>query len=106
MPDSKFNSYWNLIMTILLLYTASYMPYRISFIDTVTVQSIIFDCSIDFLFIFDIIINFFSTYEDSKAGLVINLKKIALHYLFTWFFFDVFSCLPMQLLEIGNLNQD
>lgn len=93
-------------MTILLLYTASYMPYRLSFIDSVTLQNIIFDSSIDLLFICDIIIHFFSAYEDPKIGLVTNLKKIALQYLFSWFLFDIFSCLPMQLLEIGNLSSD
>ncbi len=82
-------------MTILLLYTASYMPYRLSFIDSVTLQNIIFDSSIDLLFIFDIIFNFFSAYEDPKIGLVTNSKKIALHYLFSSFLFDIFSCLPM-----------
>ena len=32
-PDSGFKSYWNMILTILLLYTASYMPYGIAFTD-------------------------------------------------------------------------
>lgn len=82
------------------------MPYRISFIDSVTIQNIIFDSSIDFLFICDIFIHFFSAYEDPKTGLVVSLKKIAMQYLFSWFLFDIFSCLPMQLLEIGNLNPD
>lgn len=37
LPDSQFNSYWNLIMTLLLLYTASYMPFRLSFIDSTSI---------------------------------------------------------------------
>ncbi len=78
-------------MTILLLYTASLMPYRISFIDSSSIGNIVFDTCIDLLFITDIIINFFSAYEDSKLGLVISLKRIALKYFLTWFFFDVFS---------------
>lgn len=106
MPDSHLNSYWNLIMTILLLYTASYMPFRISFVDTVSIQNILFDSIIDLLFIIDIIIHFFSPYEDPKLGMVYSLKKISLNYIFSWFCFDIFSCLPMQLLELDNLNPD
>jgi hypothetical protein len=106
MPDSKFNSSWNLIMTVLLLYTASYMPFRISFIDSSTLSNIIFDTFIDFLFIMDIFINFFSAYEDPKVGLEVRIKRIAANYVFTWFVFDIFSCIPLQLLEIEDISSD
>ena len=91
MPDSQFNSIWNLIMTILLLYTASYMPYRISFIDSTSLSNIIFDTSIDLLFISDIFINFISAYEDPKTGLEVRIRRIAINYLFSWFILDIFS---------------
>jgi hypothetical protein len=78
-------------MTILLLYTASYMPFRISFIDSTSISNIIFDTSIDILFISDIVINFFSAYEDPKVGLEVRLKRIAMNYILSWFVMDVFS---------------
>ena len=33
LPDSKFKIMWNIIMVILLLYTATFVPYRTAFID-------------------------------------------------------------------------
>jgi len=91
MPDSQFNSYWNLVMTILLLYTASFMPYKISFIDSTSLSNIIFDTAIDCFFISDILINFLTAYEDPKIGLEVRVRRIAANYLFTWFIFDIFS---------------
>jgi hypothetical protein len=33
LPGSRFKNFWNIVNVILLIYTATYMPYRISFID-------------------------------------------------------------------------
>jgi hypothetical protein len=65
--NSKFKSYWNIINIILLLYTAIYMPFRIAFIDDESIAQIIVDWTVDGLFFFDIIITFFSTYEESDG---------------------------------------
>lgn len=32
-PSSKFKDFWNLVSMLLLLYTATYMPYKIAFVD-------------------------------------------------------------------------
>ena len=34
MPDSKFKVYWNIIIILLLLYTALFVPFKIAFIET------------------------------------------------------------------------
>ena len=52
---------------ILLLYTAIYMPYRIAFIDDESSGQIAIDWCVDALFFLDIIINFFSAYEESDG---------------------------------------
>lgn len=33
LPDSKLKSYWNIICVVLLIYTATYMPFKTAFID-------------------------------------------------------------------------
>ena len=32
-PSSKFKDFWNLVSMLLLLYTATYMPYNLAFVD-------------------------------------------------------------------------
>lgn len=48
----------------------------------------------------DIILKFFTTYtDDESALLVLNLRKAARNYLFSWtFFVDFISTFPLQLL--------
>lgn len=60
----------------------------------------IFETCVDFLFVTDIIINFFSAYEDQKVGLEVRLRKIAMNYLCSWFALDICSCIPLQLMEL------
>jgi hypothetical protein len=66
-PNSNIKSYWNIVNIILLLYTALFMPYRIAFIDDETVLQQVVDWSVDGLFFFDIIVTFFSAYEEADG---------------------------------------
>ena len=64
MPNTKFKIVWNLIIVVLLLYTATYVPYRVSFIDGESSLAFkIFENTIDGLFFCDIIVNFLSAIE-------------------------------------------
>ena len=66
MPDSRFKLVWNIVMIFLLVYVATYVPYKIAFVDNTTTGGLVFDIIIDCLFLSDIIITFFSAYEDIK----------------------------------------
>jgi hypothetical protein len=33
MPESKIKTFWNILMSLLLIYTATFVPYRTAFID-------------------------------------------------------------------------
>ena len=63
MPSSKLKTVWNLIMLILLLYTAVIVPYRVAFIDFPSTFMFYLEIFIDILFIGDLFINFFSATE-------------------------------------------
>lgn len=78
MPDDKGKAYWNLVITALLLYTASYVPFRISFIDDNPLYMIILDTIMDMIFFTDLILGFFSAYEDKKLGIEVRIKHIAI----------------------------
>jgi hypothetical protein len=60
MPTSRLKSFWNTAMIVLLLYTATYMPYQTCFIDEISPIMQLVDNVIDAFFMFDIVINFIS----------------------------------------------
>lgn len=101
MPESKLKTAWNIVITVLLLYTATFVPYKTAFLDDTSFPMIIFESFIDFLFITDIFVNFCSAYE-SKKGIEVSRKKILCEYFKTWFFLDLIGCVPVQLMELDN----
>ena len=66
MPASRVKSFWNTIMIMLLVYTATYMVFKTCFIDDETTIGLSIDYTIDFLFFIDIFINFLSAEEDDE----------------------------------------
>lgn len=59
----------------------------------------------DISFLIDIILTFFSEFEDEEQCRSVNThREIALRYLKGWFFFDVFSIIPFELMLKGNQN--
>lgn len=69
MPNSKIKTVWNLVMTILLIYTATFTPYRTAFIEEGGMALLIIDYIVDALFFIDIIMNFVSAYEINNREL-------------------------------------
>ena len=56
MPTSVCKGVWNLIVVIILIYTATYMPYKTCFVDDDDMAGIIIDWTVDLLFISDIFV--------------------------------------------------
>ena len=52
----------------MLIYTALYMPYKVAFLDDVSVASSTIDWLVDSLFMVDILINFLSAYEEADGS--------------------------------------
>jgi hypothetical protein len=57
LPSTKFFFIWNMVVVFLLFYTATILPYRISFIDDSNVFWKVWDALTDFLFFTDVIVN-------------------------------------------------
>jgi hypothetical protein len=56
---SRFHKFWGLVIIVLLIYTGFVMPYRLALMEDDTNLSFFYiDTIVDFLFIFDIIVNF------------------------------------------------
>lgn len=98
-PDNLFRRIWDIIIIFLLLYTAIILPYTVCFIDTVPTSGIgLIETIIDFMFLLDIFINFFSAYIDDVGIIIDNKKLISINYLSGYFFMDFVSSLPIQLM--------
>jgi hypothetical protein len=90
---------------ILLIYTASYAPYRMAFIDSVSSSVFIFETLIDILFAIDLLVNLVSAYVADDGTVEYRWKPILINYLKGWFFLDLIACFPFQLLDLIGFGQ-
>lgn len=100
MPDSKFKQYWNLFITVLLIFTAVYVPFKTAFVDDTSTGILIMETFVDCAFIIDLFTQFFSAYENKNVGVETRWSRIVCNYLKGWFIIDIMSSIPIQLLEI------
>jgi hypothetical protein len=94
MPDSKVLSVWNIVMMLLLLYTATYIPFKTAFIEDSSDLVNNIEFSIDSLFFVDLVVNFISAYETTQKNIEFRFGQIAFTYIRSWFLFDLVSCIP------------
>lgn len=102
MPDSSLISFWNIVMMLLLLYTATYVPFKTAFVEDSPQYVNNIEFAIDSLFFVDLVVNFISAYETNDKNVEFRLSRISFMYLRTWFLFDVFSCIPFQYLDFSS----
>jgi hyperpolarization activated cyclic nucleotide-gated potassium channel 1 len=94
-----------MLVALILIITALVTPYRIAMYDADSLNWILVDSTIDFLFAVDIVLNFFMAYYNYNDDLVDDRKEVAKNYLQTWFLIDFFSVLPINyMFRTGNYN--
>lgn len=101
MPTDKFKLYWNLIIILMLSYTATYMPYQICFLDSSSGTMKVFEYIMDVLFGIDIFVNFISAFETEDGLIEPRLSLIAVNYCKFWFLVDTFAVIPVQVFDMG-----
>jgi hypothetical protein len=97
-PNGFFKSTWNIMILILVIFQSVVIPVRIAFEGEILVQWKITDYILDSIFLIDIFINFLTALEDDSGDYIINRKVIAKDYLFSWFFIDFVSCIPITFI--------
>lgn len=102
MPTDKFKLYWNIIIILMLSYTATYMPYQICFLESSGGFMKVLEYIMDVLFGIDIFINFISAYETADGTIEPRLSLIAYNYCKFWFFIDTFAVIPVQVFDLGQ----
>ena len=105
-PDHPLLIYWELLITILILYSITISPYLLAFsIDNLPYKVI--DIISDFVFLCDLVLNFFIGYFDSDNDTLVSSKaKIAVHYLKSFFIVDLISSIPFSLISTVFINND
>jgi len=108
-PDTYLKQSWDMLVMILLLYTCFAVPVVLAFGGQIDPRSPlsaydIWDLVLDFIFCFDIVLSFCTCYV-SQGVYVKDLKKIAVHYLLTWFAIDLPGSIPFDKI-IAYSNPD
>lgn len=106
-PNNLFRQAWNFLIIVLLAYTATIMPFRFAFYDTIFWDGwAIWELTLDFLFCCDIIVSFFSIYVRASGEVITDRRRIVRRYLKTWFTLDLIASIPYTLLDLWVFNQD
>lgn len=97
--NSKFRMRWDLVVCLLAIYNCISIPLAVAFAfegEGINIWERIVDVS----FALDVLINFRTTYVNSKTGFeVFSSKKIALNYIITGrFFVDIGATIPFELI--------
>lgn len=95
LPNSNFILIWMLLHLGLQVYHATYLPYKICFIDYVTEGFLLYlEYFLDFLYFSDIIISFLTVLIDEKGNYESDLKVIARIYIKKGLWRDIPCCIP------------
>ena len=93
LPDDPIRGWWELFVMLLLLATFVFTPYKIAFVDDDSTYWNLLDSAIDFLFVIDIVLNFFMAYYDPKYILIDS----------RWVRSDVLICIENRLKLLNDL---
>lgn len=66
---------------LLAMYNSFTVPFFVAFEVEESLELFAINTTIDFIFMFDVALNFFTTYVDPNGDEVFNMKIIALNYL-------------------------
>ena len=107
-PKSKFSQRWDVLMILLLLYTAIVTPFEVAYIAESVPELLIFlNRLVDLCFFTDIIINFMLAYEMEDEGLwIVDHKLIAKRYVKSWFLIDLVSTVPFDVIANSGASND
>ena len=85
---------WNPLLIVLFCWTAIVAPFKMAFIESVSMYWMIIDETINLIILIDIFITFRKAYRDKDDRLVDDPRKITANYVKTWFVLDVLAVFP------------
>lgn len=108
---------WDMYCMCLVLYVSLVVPYRLGLDIDDTKTVMIIGYVMDLSFLVDLVLNFFTESYDPKTHTLINTHRaIAIQYIKTWFWIDLISIFPFEMVfkmlstskrtdELGSFNQ-
>ncbi|KAF5475148.1 hypothetical protein F2P56_006987 [Juglans regia] len=97
---------WQMLLVVLVIYSAWICPFQFAFLPYKQDALFIFDNIVNGFFAIDIILTFFVAYLDNQSYLLVDdPKKIAVRYISTWFIFDICSTAPFQSIKLLFTNK-
>jgi hypothetical protein len=87
-PDGRVRIGWDVCMAVVVVYLSLAVPIELGFAPPLSLGARAFNVLLDFLFILDIIFNFFTGFFERKRY-VADRRRIARRYLGSWFVPDV-----------------
>ena len=101
-PRAKSVQYWDLVTTCALAFTATITPFEVCLgLPTEWNALLYVNLVVNMIFLIDIGVQFLLPYVDAKSGEIVrNHKRIADHYLRSWFIIDLGTVLPFDLMTV------
>ncbi|CAE7464293.1 Kcnh2 [Symbiodinium natans] len=95
---------WDVLLLVLLCYIAVVLPFTLAYLEEDGAHGYL-NVGIDFCFIFDIFLNFRTTFINEAGEEVRSNRLIAKNYLTSWFTLDFVTALPLEHLVDGVPGQ-
>lgn len=105
LPSSCVWKQWQTVLFCLMLYTAVVTPYRVCFVQETTTAWMVAETCVDCCFMLDVLLTFFTAYQDEELNLVVSRRKICWRYVRSWFLVDLLASIPFQVFEAGMESQ-
>ncbi|KAJ8526001.1 hypothetical protein ON010_g15183 [Phytophthora cinnamomi] len=100
---STFRHWWDFVITASIAYVITMTPIKVGFGVQSTGISYALDEMVDVIYLIEMALNFFTSYEDDATGEEIkDLDKIRRNYIQSWFLVDAVSSFPSSLIGTTN----
>lgn len=103
-----FKAIWDWVILCLTFYTAIMVPYNVAFKNKTPddVSLLVADSIVDVIFFIDIVLNFHTTFVGPGGEVVSDPKVIRMNYLRSWFVIDLLSCLPYDVFNAFDHEEE
>ena len=98
--DSRWKPYWDLLVSLLVLYTCFALPLRLGFKLRMSGAAAAVDYFSDVLFLVDLGLNFITAYELPSGEEVTDVKLIKRRYFQSWFALDLVAAIPFEAVVL------
>ena len=99
-PHEVWKERWDLVIMVLIMYSAVTVPLRVCFSADAQGQVWAFEVAMSFCFLFDLSVTFRLAYQDVQGAWVTDRGAIASNYFQGWFWIDAPSSLPVEVIEL------